>query len=153
MSSQMIGLVDIQNLDQSSYSDCLLYKEFHQLVSIYSMCQNQDRQNQDLEKLFWIILLLLWLLCNRGKRQLQRLQPFSTCLRTCFSFFGYRLPLKIRFFLEFQKSVNLQYIMLGRWFVCTNEPASKHLMFQAFFSIISNRLRALKLIIFIFVRL
>ena len=92
----MIGHVDIQNLDQSSYSDCLLYKEYHQLVSIYSMCQNQDRQNQDLEKLFWITLLLLWLLCNQRKHQLQWLQPFSTCLRTCFSFFGCRLTLKLQ---------------------------------------------------------
>ena len=36
------------------------------------------------------------------------------------------------------KSVNLQYNTLGCWFVWINEPATKHLMFQAlFFFIIS----------------
>ena len=52
------------------------------------------------------------------------------------------------------KSVNLQYNTLGCWFVWTNEPATKRLMFQAiFFFIISYRLRVLKLFIFIFVKL
>ena len=44
----------------------------------------------------------------------------------------------------YYKSDNLQYNTLVRWFAGMNDSLTKHLMLQAFFFIISHRLRALK---------
>ena len=71
----MIQPFDIQSFYPTSYSDCHLYKDIHQLACNYSTLHTQF---WDLQKLFQKTFLLLWWLCMQRKHQLQRLQPFST---------------------------------------------------------------------------